>query len=127
MFFAKNASNFSPKRKHRKTLENVALGDSKSTQKALKFNVFPSGNTKLHQNTRFWENCFFINFLSRHFSSFLQILISKWSPRQNILSYILVNFGVQNLVWGVAALFSIFSCKNSENMLEFDPDQLKIP
>ena len=51
-----NASNFNPKRKHKKTLENVALGNAKPTQNVLKFNVFPSGNIKLHKKNDFGES-----------------------------------------------------------------------
>jgi len=53
MFFAENASNFNPKRKPKKTSDNDALGDSKSSPNPLNFSVFPSGNTKLHQKSDF--------------------------------------------------------------------------
>ena len=71
--------------------------------------------------------CFFSDFLSGNFSSFLQNLVSKWGLRQKQLSYFLVHFGDQNHFLEVAAFFSDFSRKNIDNLSKSDPNQSKIP
>ena len=62
--------------------------------------------------------CFFSDFLSGNFSSFLQNFVSKWGLRQKQLSYFLVHFGDQNPFLEVAALFSDFSRKNIDKIYQ---------
>ena len=84
-------------------------------------------NAKLQQKIDFWKGCVFSDFLSGDFSSFWQILVSKWAPKTSRGPHFWDHFGVQNPFFEAAAFFLDFSRKNVEKILKFNPGQLKIP